>query len=235
MLMNVAKYSDNDIYRKALSEQWVGTGTSEDPFIIKSTHSFPLQSIIKGSSFFILVINCHFRYLTLKRCKNVRFKGCIFDVLQLLNCSDIAVQNCSFNVRLDLIRSNSLGFQNSRMSALYIGRSHENYFRTCSITSVTNYFSKANKFESVDMSIENFKKILSGSLKQSSLLLIGLIGLGFISIVSAITLFFNRYSNLINWSLIVGLIVTTFISFTLFVTFYSNYKKMHKYSDNHII
>jgi len=75
----------------AVIEQWGGKGTSEEPFIIESDHSLPLRSIIKDSSFFIVVRNSTFISLTLNKCKNIRFERCIFEVLQLINCSDIII------------------------------------------------------------------------------------------------------------------------------------------------
>lgn len=38
--------------------------------------------------------------------------------------------------------------------------------------------------------------------KKYYMRLMGFIGVGFISLISAITLFVNKYSDLINWSLI---------------------------------
>ncbi|KKL19680.1 hypothetical protein LCGC14_2463060, partial [marine sediment metagenome] len=144
VLIKFIKYSKNDIYQMAVNEQWSGKGTSEEPFIIESDNSLPLRSIIKDSSFFIVVRNSTFISLALNKCKNIRFERCIFEVLQLINCSDIIINQCSFKLRLDLIRSHNSCNQNSFIPFLSFAMSYENRFKTCRITQIFNNFSRAN-------------------------------------------------------------------------------------------
>ncbi|KKM26586.1 hypothetical protein LCGC14_1583290 [marine sediment metagenome] len=232
--MVLIKYSKNDIYQKAISEQWSGKGTSEDPFIIEPVHSFPQQSIIKDSSFFILVKHCTFKYLTLNRCKNVRFEGCVFDELGLVNCSEVIVKNCSFKIRLDLIKSHNSCIQDSVIPFLHFVMCYEIRFKTCTITQIANNFSRANIFENIDTPVRDFNNIKGVSPKKYYIRYMGFFGVGFISLISAITLFFDRYSDVINWSLIGGLFFMTIITFTSALTIFFNYRKMRHYPDNQV-
>ena len=75
MMKSSVCYSEDDIYQKAMDENWVGNGTSENPFVIESTHSLSDQSIIKKSSLHILIKNCTFNAILLKKCKNLEFEG----------------------------------------------------------------------------------------------------------------------------------------------------------------
>ncbi len=232
--MGFKTYSENDIYQKAISEQWSGKGTSEDPFIIESSHSFPHQTLLKDSALFILVKNCTFKYLALKRCKHVRFEGCVFAVLQLLKCSEIIITNCTFKMRLDLITSHDSYIRDSLIPFLRFGKSYKNHFKACTITQIANHFSRANIFEDINTPMQDFNNIMSETPYKYYLRHIGFIGGGVISLISAFSLSFNSYSDLIYWSLIPGLFVMAFVFFVSATAIFYDYKKMARYPDNQI-
>ena len=82
---------------------------------------------------------------------------------------------------------------------------------------------------------EDFNTILRGGLKKYYIKLLGLITAGVISLLVAIQIYSNKYSDLVNWSLIIGLFLMAFIAFIIAVALYLDYRKMQHYSDNQII
>ncbi|MFW9990143.1 MAG: hypothetical protein ACFFC3_15980 [Candidatus Odinarchaeota archaeon] len=132
-------YSEEDIYKKAIDEKWPGNGTYEDPYIIEFIHSFSDGSVIKNSSLHILVRNCEFSSLSLKKCKNFRFEVCGLELLGLSKCSEIKVMNCSFKHSLKIRYGHNLQIQASYIPFLIFSMSYENYFKNCTITKILNH------------------------------------------------------------------------------------------------
>ncbi len=110
---------------------------------------------------------------------------------------------------------------------------YENRFKACTITKIFNYFSRANIFE--HNIPEDFNTILRGGLKKYYIKLLGLIAIGVISLLVAIQIYNNNYSDSINWSLIVGLFLMAFIAFIVAIALYLDYRKMQHHPDNQII
>ena len=227
-------YSENDIYQKAIDEKWVGNGTSENPFIIESTHSLSDQSIIKSSSLHILIKNCTFKTILFKKCENLKFEGCSFEHVALSKCSRIILGNCSFKETLELRYSHNLCIQDSHIPFLIFTACYENRFKTCTITKIFNYFSRANIFENVDAP-EDFNTLLGGSMKKYYKRWLALIASGILSLILAIVIYIDDYSDSIIWSLIVGLFFMAFILFIVPIALYLDYRTMRHYPDNQFI
>jgi len=229
------RYSENDIHQKAINEQWIGQGTPENPLIIESTHNFSDESVIRDSSLHIIVKNCTFKYLTLNKCKNLKFERCRFEVLNLLKCSNISIDDCSFKLKLSLIKSHNSLIQNSLIVLLNIASSFENHFKTCSITQIYNHFSSTNTFEAIKTPIKDFDTIMGVSSKKFFLKILGFPVAGIILLVIAIGRFINTFSSLIIWSLIEGIFLMVFIILVSTIAIFHDYKKMQRYPPNTIL
>lgn len=229
------RYSNEDLKQKALNEQWIGQGTPENPYVIESTHTFLDGSAIKDSTLHIILKNCTFRHLTLKRCQNLKLEGCTFEVLNLLKCSNISIDDCSFKLKLSLVRSNNLLILDSLIVYLNIASSFENRFKSCSITQIYNHFSSANTFEAIKTPIQDFDTIMGVKSKKFLLMILGLPIAGIILLISAIGRFINTFSSLIIWSLIGGIFLMVFIFLVSTIAIFYDYKKMQKYPPNKIL
>jgi len=227
------QYSETDLFQKATNEKWVGNGTSENPFIIESSHSLSGKSVIKNTSLHILIRNCEFDFLSFKRCKNIKFEGCTFDVLGLSKCSEIKVKNCSFSHSLEVRYGHNLQIQDSHIPFLIFSMCYENHFKRCTIMKIYNYFSRANIFENINTP-GGFNNILRGSLKKYYTRCLGLIAVGVISLLSAIIMYFNSYPGSVIWSLVGWLFLFTFFIFIGAVALYHDYRKMKHHPDNQI-
>lgn len=232
-LSSYTHYSETDIYQKAVNEKWIGNGTSENPFIIESTHSLSDKSVIKNTSLYILIKNCTFKSLILKKCKNLKFEGCTFEVLALSKCSRITLDNCSFKTNLELRYSHNLYIQDSHIPFLIFSMCYENRFKTCTINRIYNHFSRANIFENIDTP-EDFNTIMKIGLRKYYISSLGFIAAGVISLFLAIMIYFNSYSDSIIWSLIGGLFLMAFITFVGAIALYLDYRKMQHHQDNQI-
>ncbi|MFW9969592.1 MAG: hypothetical protein ACFFDF_05275 [Candidatus Odinarchaeota archaeon] len=232
--MPYIRYSDIDLKQKALNENWRGQGSPESPYIIEALDTFSDESIIKDSSLHIIMRSCKFKYLTLNSCQNLKFEGCIFEVLQLLKCSNIFIDNCSINMRLDIIKSHNSLILKSSIEFLKIARSLENRLKSCSINQISNYLSKANKFEDIKTTIQNFSSIVVKESKKILLatLIFPFIGIGLLSI--AITRFGITISVLQLWLLIGGIFLMIFFEIIIALALYLDHKKMKKYPPNTI-
>ena len=232
-LTSYTRYSEDDINQKAIDEKWVGNGTSEDPFVIESTHSLSDQSIIK-SSLHILIKNCTFKTIFLKRCKNLEFEGCSFEYLALSKSSGIIISNCSFKETLELRYSHTLGIHDSQIPFLIFSMCYENRFNSCTITKIYNYFTRANIFENINAP-EDFKNLVEVGMKKYYRTWLVLIASGILSLILAILSYFNNYSSLIVWSLVFGTFFMAFIFFIVAIALYLDYRKMQCYPDNRFI
>lgn len=232
-LSSYTKYSENDLYQKAMDEKWAGNGTYENPFIVESNYSLSDKSIIKNTSLHILIRNCEFDFLTFKRCKNIKFEGCTFDVLGLSKCSEIKIKECSFKHSLEIRYGHNLQIQDSHIPFLIFSMCYENHFKTCTITKIYNYFSRANIFENID-TLGGFNNILRGGLKKYYVRCLGFIAVGVITLFSAIIIYFNSYADSIIWSLVGGLFLMAFLTFMGSIALYLDYRKMQQYTDNQI-
>lgn len=232
-LSSYTRYSETDIYQKAINENWIGNGTSKSPFIIESTHSLSDQSLIKNTSLHFLINNCTFKSLTLNRCKNLKFEGCTFEVLGLNKCSGITLDNCSFKTTLELRFSHNLHIQGSHIPFLIFSMSYENHFKTCTINKIYNHFSRANIFEVIDTP-EDLNTIMRIGPKMYYIKYLGFIAAAVLSLILGIIIYFSSYSDLIIWSLVGGLFLMAFITFVVATALYLDYKKMQHHPDNQI-
>lgn len=213
----------------------MGQGTPESPYIIDSPNTFFDESIIKDSSLHIIIKNNMFKYITLKRCQNIRFEDCTFDVLQLLKCSNMSIDNCLFKMRLDITRSNNSLISNSKIEFLKIARSLENQFKSCSIAQISNYYSKANIFSDIKTSIQDLNTIL---VDRSNKMILGtltfpVIGIGLLFL--AITRFGSNMSIIQLWLLIGGIPLMVFFEILIALALYLDHKKMQRYPPNKIL
>lgn len=111
---------------------------------------------------------------------------------------------------------------------------YENRFKTCTITKIYNYFTKASRFENIN-TLEDFKTLVGGSMKKYYIRWLGLIASGIISLIIAILTYINNYSNSIILSLIVGLFFMAFIFSIVPIALYLDYRKMQHHPDNQFI
>lgn len=225
-------YSEDDIYQKAVDENWVGDGTSETPFVIEDTHSLSDQSKIEKSSLHILIKNCAFNTIFLKKCKNLEFEGCSFEYMTLSKCSEIVIGNGSFKESLAIRGSHDLYVSDSRVPFLIFSGCYKNKFKACTIAKIFNYFSRGNVFENIE-SPKKFKDNVEVGMKKYYKIWFLLIAAGFISLISAITM--SNFSNSMLGSLIIGLYFMAFISFIVPIALYLDYRKMKHYPDNQFI
>lgn len=227
------KYSEADLHQMAVDEKWIGDGTSENPYMIESTHSLSDKSVIINSSSHIVIRNCEFDFLSLKKSKNFKFEGCFFDVLELSKCFKIITKNCSFKHSLSIRFSHNLQIQNSHIQILIFSMCYENRFNNCTIPKIYNHFSRANIFENINTSV-NLHTIFSIGSRDNYLKYLGLIIAGVISIVSAIVFILLNYPDLFLWSLIGGIILMACFTILIPTALYLDYKRMRDYPDNQI-
>lgn len=230
--MTLTRYSEKYLLQKALDNEWTGKGTTEDPYIIENKHPFPPQSIIKDTAIHINIKNCTFEILTLNRCKNIRFYACTFEVLELRKCSDILIGNCSFKVKLDLTRSRKVQTSDSLIPLLFLFLCYENHFKKCAISRVHNHFSRGNTFEQTETPIKNFDTILSLNPWKFYSRFLGYAAVGIVSLISAIVLFSSRYSGMLFWSLIGGIVLLSLATLTGAITILVDQKRMQKFPPN---
>jgi hypothetical protein len=225
-------YSEDDIYQKAMDENWVGDGTSETPFVIENNHSLSHHSKIEKSSLHLLIKNCAFNAILLKKCKNLEFEGCSFEYMTLSKCSEIVIGNCSFKNSLALRGSHDLYIRDSRVPFLIFSVCYKNNFKACTIANIFNYFSRGNVFENIEAPKKFQDKVEVGMKKYYKIWLV-LITAGIISLISAI--FISDFSDWMIGSLIIGLYLMAFISFITPIALYLDYRTMKHYPDNKFI
>ncbi len=98
---------------------------------------------------------------------------------------------------------------------------------------IFNYFSRANVFENINTSGDlNF--ILRGSLKKYYLRSLGLITVGVISLFSAFIIYYNSYTDSVNWTLVGGLGLMAFFAIVISLALYLDSRKMKHHPDNQI-
>jgi len=98
---------------------------------------------------------------------------------------------------------------------------------------IFNYFSRANIFENINPA-GGFNLILSGSLKKYYLRSLGLITVGVISLFSAIIIYYNSFTDSVNWTLVGGLGLMAFFTFIISLALYLDSRKMKHHPDNQI-
>lgn len=231
-LSSSTKYSETDLLQKAKDEKWIGNGTEENPFIIESTHSFLDQSTIKTSALHIIMKNCNFKTFMLNRCRNIKFEDCVFEYLALSKCSKIKIKSCSFQITLEFRYSHNSYIEGSHIPFLIFSMCYENHFKTCKITKIYNYFSRANTFEDID-SPEDFGIVMRRGMKKYYLKFLGFIAVGIVSLVSAIIVYFNSNLDSTIW-LVGGLFLMAFITFVGTIGLYLDYRNMQHHPDNQI-
>lgn len=232
-LSSDTQYSEEDIYQKAMDENWIGNGTLDNPYIIDSTHSFADKSVIKNSSLYILIKNCTFVSFILNRCKNLTFEQCTFEFLALSKSSKITLKNCSFKDSLELIYVNNSYIEDSFIPFLIFSMCYENHFKTCTVTRIYNHSSRANIFENINTTTDLYTILGTGSktaIKKYS----GLIAAGVISLISAIVFISYNYPDLFIGSLIGGIILIACFTILIPIALYLDYRTMRDYPDNQI-
>ncbi len=233
--MSYIKYFKNDIIKKSINEKWKGDGTLENPFLIESPHSFSQQSVIKDTSLHIILKNCSFTYLTLNKCKNIKFEHCTFEVLYLLKCSDIMIKNCPFNLKLDLTKCHHIQVFDSSIPFLEFFRCYDTHFQVCTINKIHNYFSRGNLFEHITTPILDYESLMNKFPKQYYSKFLPYPIVGIILLMLSIVRFSNNITSLQLWSFIgaIFLLVSFVCIFVLVISL--DYKKMKKYSPNRFL
>ncbi|MFX0024469.1 MAG: hypothetical protein ACFE9S_19280 [Candidatus Hermodarchaeota archaeon] len=167
--------------------------------------------------------------------KNLTFEGCSFEALDLQKCSNISINNCSFNKRLDIAKTQNSYIANSSIEFLNIGRSLENHFKSCSISRISNISTRANTFENIKTSVEDFYAIIEKGLGKVLLgtLFFPIIGIGLLFL--AITRFGGFISTLQLWLLIGGIPLMVFFEILIILALYRDHQKMRRYPPNKIL
>lgn len=231
----ITRFSENKIQQMAINAQWEGDGTARSPYIIENEHPFTQQTILKDTSLFIYIKNCSFKYLTLNRCKNIKFSGCTFEVLQLLKCSDIQIEDCRFNSKLDLTRSSNTQIFNSTIQMLYLFLCYENTFKICKISQIYNHFSRANTFEQIDTDIQDFDTILGVKPRSFYVWVIGFTIIGIMALISTIVVNFNSMNEVLIWSMIGGILLLSFGAIAGTFLLFRDHQEMQNFPPNIII
>lgn len=117
---------------------------------------------------------------------------------------------------------------------LIFSMSYENHFKTCTINKIYNHFSRANIFEDIDTP-EDLNIIMRVGPKMYYIKCLGFTGAAVLSLILAIIISFNSYSDSISWSLVGGLFLMAFITFMVATALYLDYKKMQHHPDNQIL
>ena len=214
--------------------RWKGEGNPDNPYIIESPHSLPNEFIIKDSSLHITMKNCRIEYLTLKRCQNLKFEECTFELSEIIKCYNISINDCSLNLSLDISKSQNSLISNLIIDFLKIARSIENHFKSCFINQISNLSTRANIFEDIIMSLQDFSSIMEGGSRKMLLgtLIFPVIGIDLLSVV--IARFGGTISAINLWLLEGGIILMVFFEITIALTLYLDHKKMQKFPPNRI-
>ena len=116
----------------AQKNKWQGSGSKEDPFVVKCVDAFPLKpkTFINNRHEHIYFKNCQFKNITLKlkQCSNFTFDFCnISNQISLFECHDIIIKN-------------------STILDLEMNRCYSNLIECCEIAKIKGEFNRNNKF-----------------------------------------------------------------------------------------
>ncbi|MFX1429154.1 MAG: hypothetical protein ACFFCY_03190 [Promethearchaeota archaeon] len=87
-------FTERNILELARNLQWGGSGIKEDPFIIESPNGLPSHFQLQRSRLYIVIRNCNFHQIELRKAQNIVIKDCTAEIL-MYHCSDVKIDNCT--------------------------------------------------------------------------------------------------------------------------------------------
>jgi len=167
------RYTENDLKRIVIENNWSGQGSEKNPYIIESSFESYLQSTtyINSRYFHIHFKNCNFRNNTIffERCQNIILENCQFSKRVLIHDSiEITLISCSFSDKLTLMKCNNIKIEYSNILSLELDLSYNNYIKNCRIAKLYNYLSRGNTLKSNDIPSIYLKSFTKGSKENRS-------------------------------------------------------------------
>lgn len=140
LIVNKGNY--NEYFPK---ESISGSGSAEDPYIIKDSKLFnSYKTVLKNLSIHLFIedINSSLCLLLFRTSSNIKFINCNFSSISLYKCHNIDFDHCRFQV-LHLSLTHSCMFESCSITRAFLNESRGNSFKDC-ITSVFKS-SKSNR------------------------------------------------------------------------------------------
>lgn len=137
--------SKKKFFRKLRREaHWYGSGTQNDPLVIKSTKSFLNKLWIIKNREYILFKNSTLDVVVLRNCQNISFRNCIFNSLRIYDCSKLKIFDSNF-------------------SDFYMAHSYDNLVENSNILNIININSKGNTFINTVIPLNKIMGLRRGS------------------------------------------------------------------------
>jgi hypothetical protein len=153
-------FTAQNILELARDLQWTGSGIKDDPFIIESSKGLPSHFQLQRSRLPIVIRNCNFHQIVLKKAQNIVIKDCSARIL-MHNCSEVSIENCT-------------------VSTLFLEYCFGIVVKDSLVEKMFKYYSRANQFQSNTI---RDHAIVEKSKGCHIILIIGLMvsGIGFIA------------------------------------------------------
>ena len=131
----IREISEEEFKEHLLNSKSNGSGSKEDPFIVKEMLPLPEEFDIKGSTLHVNFYDLKFERIALINCQNITFLNCSFSILVPHNSSHIKCDSCS-------------------ISDLGLYWAHDNVFNNCTIDEIINRLTNDNTFNDCTLNDE---------------------------------------------------------------------------------
>ncbi|MFX1281341.1 MAG: tetratricopeptide repeat protein [Promethearchaeota archaeon] len=152
------RYLEQDLKKLSVEQNWKGSGTEIDPFIVSSPHPFPedYNILIKDSNLYIKFNQCTFYSFKIKNCENISFNGCQFNDLSILRSTDTFLTDV--NVQYLYLKSSfHINIKKSSIISLNLTNSFMNSIKGGSIQKISKMRSPDNLIDVKNIS-EEYKR-----------------------------------------------------------------------------
>ena len=139
--------------------EFKGTGTKEDPVIIKPSEDLPRVFYLRNYNIHIHIKNLKKRFISLSFCSNIILKDCQLKYCDILNCSNIKIEALSIGKLIRLNSSRDIHIKDSNIGKIKLNQSNSNTIRNCTIKNITNIMGSDNIFESSTISGKQIDKV----------------------------------------------------------------------------
>ncbi len=195
-----------------------------------------VEIIIRNSSDIIVKDHLKIKYLSILDSQNIEVKYNLVSSLEIFDYKELEINNCSINSNFELSGCFGVKIYECSISKLKFHRSYNNLIKDCTIMSLKNIHSRANKFEHNKLPQKYVDQLLKDPMDFRFIKLIVLI-----SIVIIIISFLFAYifiGRLIFIIILVGM--AGLISVLAIIVFYFNEKRLseeikNSYPQNKII
>ena len=108
----ILSYSEQRLQCLAHDQIWKGKGTELDPFVVENANILGQAILLRKSSLCISFINCNFNHAQFEGCQNILLKNCTFSKLILKKCKKFKIEK-NFITDLSFSRIRDIVFKES--------------------------------------------------------------------------------------------------------------------------